>query len=145
MTQPSPAEHCGHQPDRLVSRRLTECVLRPGHSGSHADQTGMRWWMAKQADAPTRHTVDSITSDALDQLYADLNWAREQLLAAQQETTDAVTRAERAEAAVERVRAELDAIDRDRARLDDDCDAFGGGYADAVARIRAALDEHQEQ
>lgn len=42
-----PAEHCGElaptfgligQPDGG-----TECVLRPGHSGSHADEHGMRW------------------------------------------------------------------------------------------------------
>ncbi|MFC8008893.1 hypothetical protein [Streptomyces cinereoruber] len=39
-----PAERCGHQPDPVIGRP-TECVLRPGHSGSHADHTGMRWWM----------------------------------------------------------------------------------------------------
>ena len=131
MTQPT--EHCGHQPDPVIGNRATECVLRPGHSGSHADKTGMRWWLADLgaealaderhapgvtdptpaeqrraaavsaiastlndhdqwvslsvrealADAvlavatapdpaPTeRHTVDTITSDALDALYAE--------------------------------------------------------------------------
>lgn len=39
----TPAEHCGHQPDVTLSQP-TECVLRPGHTGSHADETGMRWW-----------------------------------------------------------------------------------------------------
>lgn len=63
-----------------------------------------------QPAAASRHTVDSITDDQLDQLQADLAWAREQTLAAQQETTDAVTRAERAEAALNAVRAELDRI-----------------------------------
>ncbi|MFE6379210.1 hypothetical protein [Streptomyces roseolus] len=72
------AEHCGHQPE--FYSRPTECILRPGHSGSHADPTGMRWWRHRrtQGAAPQpRHTVDSITSDALDDLYADLDQARE--------------------------------------------------------------------
>lgn len=43
-----PAEHCGHQPPNRISGYgvLTECVLRPDHSGSHADEHGMRWWLA---------------------------------------------------------------------------------------------------
>ncbi|MET8113838.1 hypothetical protein [Streptomyces prasinus] len=41
---------------------------------------------------------------------------------------------------LERVLAECDAIDRDRERLDKDCESFGDGYVDAVARIRLALD-----
>lgn len=45
-----------------------------------------------------RPRLDDLTDDKLDQLYADLDWAREQILTAQQETTDAVTRAEKAEA-----------------------------------------------
>lgn len=41
-----PAEHCGEVPPTAIGARLqTECVLRPGHQGSHADETGMRWWM----------------------------------------------------------------------------------------------------
>ncbi|HEY9413731.1 MAG TPA: hypothetical protein VIQ30_03150 [Pseudonocardia sp.] len=52
---------------------------------------------------------------------------------------------DQARAALERVRHELAAIESDRKRLDDDCDAFGDGYADAAARLRATLDEHQEQ
>ncbi|MFC8276274.1 hypothetical protein ACFUJR_27835 [Streptomyces sp. NPDC057271] len=55
MTQPRPAEHCGHQPDPVIGRP-TECVLRPGHSGSHADHTGMRWWLATQP-APQEPTA----------------------------------------------------------------------------------------
>lgn len=49
----------------------------------------------------SRHTVDSLTDDELTRLYDDLDWAREQTRAAQQETTDAVTRAEKAERAVD--------------------------------------------
>lgn len=41
-----PTEHCGNQPPRPRDDGwLTECVLRPGHSGSHADERGMRWWL----------------------------------------------------------------------------------------------------
>ncbi|WP_424918900.1 hypothetical protein [Streptomyces sp. wa1064] len=47
-TRAAPAEHCGaHPPEALTGRhplRYTECVLRPGHLGSHADEHGMRWW-----------------------------------------------------------------------------------------------------
>ncbi|MFS0698323.1 hypothetical protein [Streptomyces nitrosporeus] len=44
----APAEHCGHQPPRFSEHtERTECVLRPGHQGSHADQRGMRWWLAE--------------------------------------------------------------------------------------------------
>lgn len=50
-----PAEHCGHQPPHAISGYglLTECVLRPGHSGSHADERGMRWWLATSSPAET--------------------------------------------------------------------------------------------
>jgi hypothetical protein len=41
----SPREHCGHlSPDTGLTTVRTECVLRPGHSGSHADDVGCRWW-----------------------------------------------------------------------------------------------------
>jgi hypothetical protein len=43
MSAPIPAEHCGNVVNRPVGGGVTECVLRPGHTGSHADQTGMRW------------------------------------------------------------------------------------------------------
>lgn len=38
-----PHEHCGHLMPALVAGERTECVLRPGHSGSHADDRGGRW------------------------------------------------------------------------------------------------------
>ncbi|MCM1943166.1 hypothetical protein NC239_33685 [Streptomyces sp. G3] len=39
-----PREHCGHlSPDIGLTTVRTECVLRPGHSGSHADDVGCRW------------------------------------------------------------------------------------------------------
>ncbi|MCP3820098.1 DUF6085 family protein [Streptomyces sp. A3M-1-3] len=48
------------------------------------------------------------------------------------------------QAALERVRAECDAIEADRARLDANCESFGDGYADAAARIRLALDPQEQ-
>ncbi|MFF9146342.1 hypothetical protein ACF1BN_15925 [Streptomyces sp. NPDC014861] len=74
------AEHCGHQPPPRIGSRPTECVLRPGHCGSHANHDGMRWWRCELTQgpaAPPRHTADSITSDALDALYAERDQARE--------------------------------------------------------------------
>lgn len=65
MTNHPAVEHCGHQPPSAFDR-ATECVLRPGHSGSHADETGMRWWERQTAE---RHTADTITPEALDRLY----------------------------------------------------------------------------
>ncbi|MFJ3037747.1 hypothetical protein [Streptomyces tendae] len=40
-----PREHCGHlSPNTGLTTVRTECVLRPGHQGSHADDVGCRWW-----------------------------------------------------------------------------------------------------
>jgi hypothetical protein len=40
-----PREHCGHlSPETALTTPRTECVLRPGHTGSHADEVGCRWW-----------------------------------------------------------------------------------------------------
>ncbi|MGW5616240.1 hypothetical protein [Streptomyces sp. NPDC003877] len=42
---PAPREHCGRlSPETLLTSPPTECVLRPGHTGSHADEVGCRWW-----------------------------------------------------------------------------------------------------
>jgi hypothetical protein len=56
-----PREHCGHlAPTTLLTTRRTECVLRPGHSGSHADDRGCRWWHdPAAADEPARTTPNS--------------------------------------------------------------------------------------
>jgi hypothetical protein len=41
---PPPREHCGHlTPDTGLTTPRTECVLHPGHQGSHADEAGCRW------------------------------------------------------------------------------------------------------
>ncbi|MFC7983836.1 hypothetical protein [Streptomyces sp. NPDC057336] len=40
----APREHCGHlSPDTGLTTVRTECVLQPGHQGSHADDVGCRW------------------------------------------------------------------------------------------------------
>lgn len=45
--RPAPAEHCGDIAPPLSENGPSdlerECVLRPGHSGSHAASNGMRW------------------------------------------------------------------------------------------------------
>jgi hypothetical protein len=40
----TPTEHCGDLMPAWVAGPRSECVLRPGHSGSHADDRGARWW-----------------------------------------------------------------------------------------------------
>ncbi|MFB6805432.1 hypothetical protein [Streptomyces sp. NPDC056387] len=54
-------------------------------------------------------------------------------------------RAEKAETTVAAVRAELDAIERDAARLDASESSFRDAYADAATRIRTALEPPKEQ
>lgn len=54
-------------------------------------------------------------------------------------------RADRAETAVGRVRAELDAIDRDAARLDASEPSFRDAYADVATRIRTVLETPKGQ
>ncbi|MFD8254954.1 hypothetical protein [Streptomyces werraensis] len=64
----------------------------------------------------TRHTVDTITDDALDALYEQLDAAEEseaqqQLATAREALASATSRAARAQAALDRVRALADHID----------------------------------
>lgn len=40
----TPTEHCGDLMPAWVTEPRSECVLRPGHPGSHADDRGARWW-----------------------------------------------------------------------------------------------------
>jgi hypothetical protein len=42
---PPPREYCGNLAPQIFEHSpRTECVLRPGHSGSHANERGARWW-----------------------------------------------------------------------------------------------------
>lgn len=50
----TPVEHCGDLSSAAFTDPRTECSLRPGHSGSHADDYGSRWWTDPDAgDGPT--------------------------------------------------------------------------------------------
>lgn len=98
-------------------------------------------WLVAQDQHNGRHTVDTITSDALDQLYAELATIRGRMRlldAMRQSHMDAacaaVQRAGRAEAAIERVR-------RLAACWQYTADRKHG----PLRELRAALDEHQEQ
>jgi hypothetical protein len=52
--QPTPREHCGSlAPQFFENGPRVECVLRPGHHGSHADDQGARWWLTSVAKAGT--------------------------------------------------------------------------------------------
>lgn len=43
---PPPREHCGSlAPQFFENGPRVECVLRPGHQGSHADDRSARWWL----------------------------------------------------------------------------------------------------
>lgn len=148
MTQPTdrPAEHCGHQPDHVIGQP-TECVLRPGHSGSHADHRGMRWWLADLGDAPmnqdstpTRPGIDHITSDQLDQLYARGDTYRDAWHTARDRARKERRRAERAEATLTAVRAL-----HERDPEADYCDVCSnhGDITWPCATI-AALDQHDQ-
>lgn len=39
-----PAEHCGELLASFFGTSWVECVLRPGHQGSHASEEGARWF-----------------------------------------------------------------------------------------------------
>lgn len=56
MTQ-RPAEHCGDTIATAIGQLTIECILRPGHSGSHADENGTRWRLTAptQADTCTKY------------------------------------------------------------------------------------------
>ncbi|MFJ8760806.1 hypothetical protein [Streptomyces cyaneofuscatus] len=47
-------QHCGElKPPFSEHTARTECVLRPGHPGSHADENETRWWWIDTATPPT--------------------------------------------------------------------------------------------
>ncbi|MFI8872422.1 hypothetical protein [Streptomyces sp. NPDC055243] len=59
----APAERCGDVLTPVLGGESTECVLRPGHQGSHADEAGTRWRLAAPsapADEP-QFGVDGCT------------------------------------------------------------------------------------
>ncbi|MGA4941751.1 hypothetical protein [Streptomyces cinereoruber] len=120
MTTPEPTlcgVVCGWRPE-------TTCTDPAGHNGPHAGplvigakEVGVAAWGPDQPEpAQPRHTANSITDDALTALYEQLDAAQQTELARQLATCDkafasatlraarAITRAERAEAALDAVR-----------------------------------------
>ncbi|MFI6103196.1 hypothetical protein [Streptomyces sp. NPDC051310] len=84
--------------EALAGRAGSKAFLAEGTEWDHARAA----WYA-HADAALR-----VLGTEVEQLRADLDWTREALLQAQAEATSEATRADHAEAAVERVRAALD-------------------------------------
>lgn len=93
-----PAEHCGHILRGIVDAdHWTECVLRPGHQGSHANGEGARWIETPAAgycphcgrgDAgPTADQYEASRRRAValvERLDAARDWARRNLTPEQQ-------------------------------------------------------------
>ncbi|MDT9688172.1 hypothetical protein Q5762_07350 [Streptomyces sp. P9(2023)] len=143
MTQPTPAEQC------------CECGSSDVRYHNYREQPFC--WPCADGRGPNspkpepaeRHTVDSITSDALDALYAEREWWHQAFLAArdyedrrtaerdqfQRERNEQQRRAEQAEAKLAAFRDRVQAI-TDEAR---------GGTRQELGYALAALDEHQEQ
>lgn len=70
----APREHCGHLMPAWVAER-SECTLRPGHQGSHADGRGARWWYdpASGGGQPRTHDSGQYLRTEITALRDDLN------------------------------------------------------------------------
>lgn len=128
----------------LRNRQWREEKQRAERAEAERDRYRTCWHSARDRaqahrDGTLRHVADRDTW---------MGWAKKAEKAVQYWYDAAVERLERAkqaEAARERVRRELTALERDAERLDAADKSFRDGYVDAVTRIRAALDEQQEQ
>ncbi|WP_433406926.1 hypothetical protein [Streptomyces sp. CA-146814] len=53
-------QHCGHEPSEVFTwlqpGQYGECVLPPGHPGSHADENETRWWIDTATPPTTKET-----------------------------------------------------------------------------------------
>lgn len=54
-----PAERCGDMVESITGAGWYECVLRPGHHGSHADHSDMRWTEIPLPKSPGRRPAVS--------------------------------------------------------------------------------------
>jgi hypothetical protein len=72
-----PVEHCGELTPPGISSERTECVLRPGHSGSHADDRGARWWPTRAPDICEipHQTIEEEEACEQQRLAADPSWS----------------------------------------------------------------------
>lgn len=59
-----PAEHCGAQFPAFEGQPPAECVLRPGHHGSHANHEGTRWITTTPAADDRAALLDRVLDDA---------------------------------------------------------------------------------
>lgn len=132
-------EHCGELPPDMGLIRTVpagECVLRPGHTGSHAADNGMRWTLNTPAPSALReqyaaaiasydHAVGQATDPAprshhygqADAVMAvrdrELEEARAERDRWRQRAEKRAARYEEIEAAEQRVRSELDDLCRE--------------------------------
>ncbi|WP_326768616.1 hypothetical protein OG978_32495 [Streptomyces sp. NBC_01591] len=95
----APAEYCGALSSPIFDTAPAECVLRPGHSGSHADNHGGRW----------RYITDESAagSDSDDELRARLHAAIRAIGCGEQEIAELRQRTENAEMRLQHVREVL--------------------------------------
>lgn len=134
MTE-QPTEHCGrNEPGPLHAR----------HQFIRGDIVS--WCPGGAAEQPVRHTADTITSDALDQLYTRAEQAERVAQSAARDTAKALTdylaaeqRAEQVEAAITRVLAFCDELDATIVRLTNEPTAVHP----VAATIRHHLAQHQ--
>ncbi|MER6098385.1 hypothetical protein ABT154_21505 [Streptomyces sp. NPDC001728] len=93
---------------------------------------------------PDRPGIDHLTSDGLDQLYGERDLTRHLLAKVRETSAELINReqlrAERAEATLTAVRAELGAIEQGHKHLDCECEAEAS--AAVIARILTVLDQH---
>lgn len=123
-----PVERCGAVFPAFEGTLPTECVLRPGHQGSHANEYDTRW-IEKPADGYCPHCGlgdAGPTADAYEELRQ---------------------RAEQAEAAVARVRAlpsEPQVVVRVHIPGQSDQEAYRRGWSSAMSAVRAALEPPEQ-
>ncbi|MFE9738854.1 hypothetical protein [Streptomyces sp. NPDC006477] len=159
----TPAEHCGDQFTSLIGSRVTECVLRPGRQGSHADDAGARWWKTgianlfpasesatsqdPAADAETPLQAARASIDLRDAVIAQLKLRSEIAEAKARELDGAADIAVRAIQLMNAAGAERDAaratVERvqDAVHIADDADVtdWQRGYRACADRVLAAL------
>lgn len=128
-----------HDPAGAYARAV-EAVIAAERRQAEAEQNAEAYRADAEHAEKHRRAAEERAKDVERQL-ADMTRDRDGWWAAAERATEEHgRRAERAEAALARARAECDRITADRAHLDSDSESFGDGLADAVARVLDALD-----
>lgn len=141
-----PAEHCGELAPMfgLIGQPGggTECVLRPGHSGSHADEHGMRWRLTTPAPVPVADATPSSSEEALRCVCGEPSAAgtvhRTDGPCYQAESTDAAADARRAQYANAIARVDAGKWGTEVPLKDHPMWVCYLAYADAVLNVRDA-------